>query len=170
MYLIFQRSATGFKRNLVQDEDRFQSFCNKIFAGWDFCITNENASKLKRSSLLYELRVNQNELCNRCRVQGRSVGMHVCTHHSNIFLPLLPQTDLEEERIKQKIADRTRRERCRIYIIRLILNLFVIGVLAACFYSIYVATIVSQKAQMDSKKVLFIFTFFFKFFKHLTLF
>lgn len=51
------RSATGFKRNLVQDEDRFQSFCNKIFAGWDFCITNENAAKLKRSSLLYELRV-----------------------------------------------------------------------------------------------------------------
>jgi len=51
------RSATGFKRNLIQDEDRFQSFCNKIFAGWDFCITNENAAKLKRSSLLYEIKV-----------------------------------------------------------------------------------------------------------------
>lgn len=58
------RSATGFKRNLVQDEDRFQSFCNKIFAGWDFCITNENASKLKRSSLLYELRVSGSFLLN----------------------------------------------------------------------------------------------------------
>lgn len=58
------RSATGFKRNLVQDEDRFQSFCNKIFAGWDFCITNENAAKLKRSSLLYELRVSWSRLSN----------------------------------------------------------------------------------------------------------
>lgn len=56
------RSATGFKRNLVQDEDRFQSFCNKVFAGWDFCITNENAAKLKRSSLLYELRVSASSL------------------------------------------------------------------------------------------------------------
>lgn len=118
---IVKRSATGFKRNLVQDEDRFQSFCNKIFSGWDFCITNENAAKLKRSSLLYELR-----------------------------------TDLEEERIKQKIADRTQKEKCRIYIIRLILNLFVIGVLAACFYSIYVATIYSQEAQLDNKKENFI--------------
>uniref|UniRef100_A0A7N8X7R5 Transmembrane channel-like protein n=1 Tax=Mastacembelus armatus TaxID=205130 RepID=A0A7N8X7R5_9TELE len=107
---IVRRSATGFKRSLVQDEDRFQSFCNKIFAGWDFCITNENAAKLKRSSLLYELK-----------------------------------TDLEEERIKQKIADRTRKERCRIYLIRLILNIFVIGVLAGCFYSIYRATIFSQE-------------------------
>lgn len=118
---IVKRSATGFKRNLVQDEDRFQSFCNKIFAGWDFCITNENAAKLKRSGLLYELR-----------------------------------TDLEEERIKQKIADRTQKEKCRIYILRFILNLFVIGVLAACFYSIYVATIFSQKAQLDNKKENFI--------------
>ncbi|CAN9509957.1 unnamed protein product [Ophioblennius macclurei] len=118
---IVKRSTRGFKRNLVQDEDRFQSFCNKIFAGWDFCITNENAARLKRSSLLYELR-----------------------------------TDLEEERIKQKIADRTRKEKCRIYLLRLILNVFVIGVLAACFYSIYVATIFSQQAQLDNIKVNFI--------------
>lgn len=61
---LFSRSATGFKRNLVQDEDRFQSFCNKIFAGWDFCITNENAARLKRSSLLYELRVGASPLSN----------------------------------------------------------------------------------------------------------
>ncbi|KAM8771926.1 transmembrane channel-like protein 7 [Acanthopagrus schlegelii] len=118
---IVKRSATGFKRNLVQDEERFQSFCNKIFSGWDFCITNENAAKLKRSSLLYELR-----------------------------------TDLEEERIKQKIADRTRKEKCRIYVIRLVLNLFVIGVLAGCFYSIYSATVFSQEAQMNNIKVNFI--------------
>uniref|UniRef100_A0A8C8CAH8 Transmembrane channel-like protein n=1 Tax=Oncorhynchus tshawytscha TaxID=74940 RepID=A0A8C8CAH8_ONCTS len=110
---IVKRSATGFKRKLVQDEDRFQSFCNKIFAGWDFCIVNDSAARLKRSSLLYELK-----------------------------------TDLEEERIKQKMADRTRKEKCRIYVIRLILNLFVIAVLAACFYSIYIATNLSQKAQM----------------------
>lgn len=56
-FIISLRSATGFKRSLVQDEDCFQSFCNKIFSGWDFCITNENAARLKRSSLLYELRV-----------------------------------------------------------------------------------------------------------------
>lgn len=63
------------------------------------------------------------------------------------------QTDLEEERIKLKIAHRTRKEKCRIYLIRLILNLFVLGVLAACFYSIYVATHFSQTAQMNNIKV-----------------
>lgn len=64
-----------------------------------------------------------------------------------------PQTDLEEERIKQKIADRSRKEKCRIYLIRFILNLFVIGVLAGCFYSIYLATVFSQEKQMNAVKV-----------------
>lgn len=57
---VTSRSAAGFKQNLIQDEELFQSFCNKIFAGWDFCITNANAARLKRSSLLYELKVGRN--------------------------------------------------------------------------------------------------------------
>ncbi|XP_055059951.1 transmembrane channel-like protein 7 isoform X2 [Misgurnus anguillicaudatus] len=109
---IVKRSAAGFKRKLVQDEDRFQSFCNKVFAGWDFCITNENAARLKQSSLLYELK-----------------------------------TDLEEERIKRKMANRTRGERCRIYMLRAALNLFVVAVLISCFYCIYIATVFSQRQQ-----------------------
>ncbi|KAF5889611.1 transmembrane channel-like protein 7, partial [Clarias magur] len=113
---IVKRSAAGFKRKLIQDEDRFQSFCNKIFAGWDFCITNENAARIKHSSLLYELK-----------------------------------TDLEEERIRQKMADRSQKEKCRIYTLRVVLNLFVISVLACCFYCIYRATILSQNAQSQSK-------------------
>lgn len=47
----------GFKQNLVRDEDQFQSYCNKVFAGWDFCITDPNAARLKHRSLQYELQV-----------------------------------------------------------------------------------------------------------------
>ncbi|XP_077685350.1 transmembrane channel-like protein 7 isoform X2 [Eretmochelys imbricata] len=53
---IVKRSVEGFKQNLVREEDQFQSYCNKIFAGWDFCITDLNASWLKHSSLQYELK------------------------------------------------------------------------------------------------------------------
>ncbi|XP_051994291.1 transmembrane channel-like protein 7 [Xyrauchen texanus] len=113
---IVKRSAAGFKRKIIQDEDRFQSFCNKIFAGWDFCITNENAARLKRSSLLYEIK-----------------------------------TDLEEERIKRKMANRTRREKCHIYTLRAAVNLFVMAVLVACFYCIYIATVFSQRKQTENQ-------------------
>ena len=56
-----------------------------------------------------------------------------------------PQADLEEERIRQKIAERTSEETIRIYSLRLFLNCIVLAVLAACFYAIYRATIFSQE-------------------------
>ncbi|NWX50163.1 TMC7 protein, partial [Steatornis caripensis] len=105
---IIKRSVEGFKQNLVHDE--FQSYCNKVFAGWDFCITDPNAARLKHRSLQYEL-----------------------------------QADLEEERLKQKIADRTMKEKLRIYSLRIFINTIVIAVLSGCFYSIYRATVFSQE-------------------------
>uniref|UniRef100_A0A8B9S293 Transmembrane channel-like protein n=1 Tax=Apteryx owenii TaxID=8824 RepID=A0A8B9S293_APTOW len=106
---IIKRSVEGFKQNLVHDEDQFQSYCNKVFAGWDFCITDLNAARLKHRSLQYELK-----------------------------------TDLEEERLKQKIADRTMKDKLRIYSLRIFLNIIVLAVLSGCFYSIYRATVFSQ--------------------------
>ncbi|KAF1580829.1 UNVERIFIED_CONTAM: Transmembrane channel-like protein 7, partial [Eudyptes robustus] len=107
---IIKRSVEGFKQNLVHDEDQFQSYCNKVFAGWDFCITDPHAARLKHRSLQYEL-----------------------------------QTDLEEERLKRKIADRTMKEKLRIYSLRMFINIIVIAVLSGCFYSIYRATVFSQE-------------------------
>ncbi|XP_069066334.1 transmembrane channel-like protein 7 [Pleurodeles waltl] len=106
---IVKRSVEGFKQSLVHDEDRFQSYCNKLFAGWDFCIIDEDTAQLKHSSLQYELK-----------------------------------TDLEEERVKLKIAERTRRQTVHIYFIRTVLNIIVISILGGCFYAIYLATVFSQ--------------------------
>ncbi|XP_036772982.2 transmembrane channel-like protein 7 isoform X5 [Manis pentadactyla] len=53
---VVKRSVEGFKTNLIRSEEHFQSYCNKIFAGWDFCITNRSMADLKHSSLRYELR------------------------------------------------------------------------------------------------------------------
>jgi hypothetical protein len=63
-------------------------------------------------------------------------------HKSTFFGP---QADLEEERIRQKIAERTSEETVRIYSLRLLLNCVVLAVLAACFYAIYIATTFSQE-------------------------
>ncbi|NXW66853.1 TMC7 protein, partial [Eurystomus gularis] len=114
---IIKRSVAGFKQNLVNGEDQFQSYCNKVFAGWDFCITDPSAARLKHRSLLYEF-----------------------------------QTDLEEERLKQKIADRTVKEKLRIYSLRIFINIIVIAVLSGCFYSIYRATVFSQENSNVSIK------------------
>ncbi|NWW05423.1 TMC7 protein, partial [Oreocharis arfaki] len=107
---IMKRSVEGFTQNLVHDADPFQSYCNKVFAGWDFCITDPNAAQLKHRSLLYEL-----------------------------------QMDLEEEKLKQKIAERTMKEKLRIYSLRIFMNIIVLAILLGCFYSIYRVTVFSQE-------------------------
>ncbi|NXP37602.1 TMC7 protein, partial [Leiothrix lutea] len=107
---IITRSVEGFKQNLVHDVDPFQSYCNKIFAGWDFCITDPNAAQLKHRSLQYEL-----------------------------------QADLQEEKIKQRIAERSTKEKLRIYSLRALTNVVVLAILTGCFYSIYRATVFSQE-------------------------
>lgn len=68
------------------------------------------------------------------------------------------QTDLEEERIKQKMANRTRSERCRIYTLRAAVNLFVVAVLISCFYCIFIATVFSQRKQAEVTTFSFHFT------------
>ncbi|NXA58826.1 TMC7 protein, partial [Mohoua ochrocephala] len=107
---IVKRSVEGFMQNLVHDADPFQSYCNKVFAGWDFCITDPNAARLKHRSLQYEL-----------------------------------QTDLQEEKLKQKIAERTMKEKLRIYSLRIFINIIVLAILSGCFYSIYRVTVFSQE-------------------------
>ncbi|NXH61169.1 TMC7 protein, partial [Rhabdornis inornatus] len=112
---IIKRSVEGFKYNLVHDADPFQSYCNKVFAGWDFGITDPNAAQLKYRSLQYEL-----------------------------------QTDLQEEKLKQKIAERTMKEKIRIYSLRIFINIIVIAILSGCFYSIYRVTVFSQEKSNNA--------------------
>ncbi|NWZ14913.1 TMC7 protein, partial [Agelaius phoeniceus] len=107
---IIKRSVEGFKQNLVHNADPFQSYCNKVFAGWDFCITDPSAARLKHRSLQYEL-----------------------------------QSDLQEEKLKQKIAERRMEEKLRIYSLRIFINIIVIAILSGCFYSIYRVTVFSQE-------------------------
>ncbi|NXH99776.1 TMC7 protein, partial [Pachycephala philippinensis] len=112
---IIKRSVEGFTQNLVHDADPFQSYCNKVFAGWDFCITDPNAARLKHRSLQYEL-----------------------------------QMDLQEEKLKQKIAQRTMKEKLRIYSLRIFINIIVVAILLGCFYSIYRVTVFSQEKSTVS--------------------
>ena len=77
--------------------------------------------------------------------ESQVLPLNIPSPHAHRWVFLGPQADLEEERIRQKIAERTSEETIRIYSLRLFLNCIVLAVLAACFYAIYRATIFSQE-------------------------
>ncbi|KAI8492670.1 ion transport [Branchiostoma belcheri] len=105
LVLMVRNSAQGLQESLVSSEDKFYTYCNKVFAGWDFCINDGRAADLKHGQIRYELK-----------------------------------TDLEEQRILQKQAKRTGGEKCRLYSVRFIVNVFVLAILGAGGFLIYYAS------------------------------
>ena len=59
MYSVAFSSAKGI-RTSVMDEGSgpLTQYCNKVFGGWDFCISDQKAAKDKHKNLCQELRVN----------------------------------------------------------------------------------------------------------------
>ncbi|CAM9923714.1 unnamed protein product [Lampetra fluviatilis] len=62
--------------------------------------------------------------------------------HSSLAYQLV--TDLGEERSRRRIAERTRAQKARVYVVRVLLNVLVLALLGAAFYCIYWATTYSQ--------------------------
>ncbi|XP_068100849.1 transmembrane channel-like protein 7 [Hyperolius riggenbachi] len=86
---IVKRAVEGFKQSLVHDEDRFQSFCNKIFAGWDFCITDQYCAQLKHSSLQHELKTDLAEERIRQRKEKRTRKETIRIYSLRFFLNII---------------------------------------------------------------------------------
>ncbi|KAG8432980.1 hypothetical protein GDO86_017302 [Hymenochirus boettgeri] len=86
---IVKRAVEGFKQSLVHDKDRFQSYCNKLFAGWDFCITDEYSARLKHSSLQHELKTDLAEERIRQRKQKRTRGETFRIYCLRLFLNMI---------------------------------------------------------------------------------
>ncbi|XP_038063713.1 transmembrane channel-like protein 7 [Patiria miniata] len=105
LLLMVQYTAAGFKESLGNTEDYHFKYCNKIFAAWDYSMTDEKNAYLKHRSIHYIL-----------------------------------QTDLEEARLKLLRANRTTLKKCRLYLLRLILNVVVLAILGGAGYLIYYTT------------------------------
>ncbi|XP_075035840.1 transmembrane channel-like protein 7 [Mixophyes fleayi] len=86
---IVKRAVEGFKQSLVNDEDRFQTYCNKIFAGWDFCITDQYYARLKHSSVQHELKTDLADERIRQRKEKRTRGETIRIYILRLFLNII---------------------------------------------------------------------------------
>uniref|UniRef100_A0A8C5WP58 Transmembrane channel-like protein n=1 Tax=Laticauda laticaudata TaxID=8630 RepID=A0A8C5WP58_LATLA len=58
---IVQRSVLCLKQSLVSEDTSLASYSNKVFAGWDFSLMQDNMVQLKHKSIRYELRMDLEE-------------------------------------------------------------------------------------------------------------
>ncbi|XP_054284806.1 transmembrane channel-like protein 7 [Macrosteles quadrilineatus] len=55
-FAIMKSAAHGFKERLIENEGQFYHYCNMVFAGWDFCIHNQQSASIKHKALYNEMK------------------------------------------------------------------------------------------------------------------
>lgn len=51
--------AQGFTESIIESGGFFYSYCNKVFASWDYCITDEKAVLLKNNVIYKDFEVGE---------------------------------------------------------------------------------------------------------------
>eukprot|EP00795_Rhopilema_esculentum_P009085 gene9085-16739_t len=111
LIIMVHNFSTGFTESVIESGGLFYSYCNKIFASWDYCITSEKAAVLKKKNVFQDL-----------------------------------QAELAEEKRREKVQSRTRAQKCKIYTIRGVINLLIMGFLAGSVYAIIKTVEISEQA------------------------
>ena len=56
-FVILFSLAKNFEESYIESGGTSSSFCNKVFASWDYCISDENAAKVKSQNIVQTVRV-----------------------------------------------------------------------------------------------------------------
>ncbi|KAK2571995.1 Transmembrane channel-like protein 7 [Acropora cervicornis] len=56
LLLMVRNLARSFQESYIESGGTSTSFCNKVFASWDYCISNENTAKVKSQNIVQSIR------------------------------------------------------------------------------------------------------------------
>jgi len=118
LIVLVHNFSTGFTDSVIESGGLFYSFCNKVFASWDYCITSEKAADLKKKNI-----------------------------HQDI------QAELAEEKRREAVQNRTRGQKCKIYTLRFIINVVILGLLGGSVYAIILTVNISEKFNQSQTAV-----------------
>lgn len=80
------RSVQGFKQSLITGDSSMTTYTDKVLAGWDFCIKDEQIIKLKQRSIRYELKVDLEEERMKQLHAQRTMSQRIGIYSIRIFL------------------------------------------------------------------------------------
>ncbi|MEE6482899.1 hypothetical protein FKM82_013381 [Ascaphus truei] len=84
------RSVRGFKQSLLNEDASLSNYSNKVFAGWDFCMSDQNIIQLKQKGIRYELKVDLEEekmaRKHAERTMSQRAGIYILRIFLNLFI------------------------------------------------------------------------------------
>ena len=89
LILMLNNLATSFQSTFIDSGGSFQSYCNKVFASWDYCICDRNTADFKRSYIAQEINISLAEEERKRRVRSRSDKEKYKLYAMRLFLNLV---------------------------------------------------------------------------------
>ncbi|KAJ7371092.1 Transmembrane channel-like [Desmophyllum pertusum] len=74
LLLMVRNLAKSFQQSYIESGGTSSSYCNKVFASWDFCISDENTAKVKSQNIVQTVKAELAEEERLVRVQNRTTG------------------------------------------------------------------------------------------------
>jgi len=72
LFSMVKNLAHGFTESIIESGGFFYSYCNKVFASWDYCITNEKAVQLKQNCIYKDFEAELAEEKRLEKIKGRT--------------------------------------------------------------------------------------------------
>ncbi|XP_028413133.1 transmembrane channel-like protein 7 [Dendronephthya gigantea] len=116
LLLMVSSLAKNFQQSYIEGGGQFYSFCNKAFASWDFCITDEKTAKIRSQNFFNDI-----------------------------------EGTLSELKRLEEIKNRSRKMKFKLYTVRFLVSVVVMGILAASIYGIFVTTEIALAAAGEGQ-------------------
>ena len=93
-YLLFcllamiRSASSGFRQGYIDSEGVFNSFCNRIFSAWDYCICDRSAALHKKQIITQDIRFELEEEARLRRVQNRTKKQKALLYGTRIAINL----------------------------------------------------------------------------------
>lgn len=81
--------AKSFQQSYIEGGGTTSSFCNKVFASWDYCISDENTAKIKSQNIVQTVKAELAEEERLEKVQNRTTGDKCRLYTLRFFTNLL---------------------------------------------------------------------------------
>lgn len=87
--MMLNYTSTAFQESLASSEDKYFIYCNKVFCGWDYLLTDNNSAHLKKESILYELKSDLDEESRALQRSNRTIWEKIKLYTLRLFLNII---------------------------------------------------------------------------------
>lgn len=88
LIVMIQTASSGFRQGYIESEGVFNSFCNRLFSAWDYCISERSAAMHKKQIIAQDFCFELEEEARLRRIRNRTKKQKIALYGTRIIINL----------------------------------------------------------------------------------